>query len=160
MQSLLKRLLRSANISAPYAASTFNISSLDKFIETACVNTLSRLLADPAHPLAKKLSKSTRTTRAFPFKTGKYNSNAYRDSFVQSTLRILRDGQRDMYIPSTTSTRASQPKPPTSTAPHFSPAPKVSKAASITCLQCKRVCKSNAGLASHLRVHRRTTTNT
>ena len=110
--------------------------------------------------LAKKLSKSTRTTRAFPLKTGKYNSNAYRDSFVQSTLRILRDGQRDMYIPSTTSTRASQPKPPTSTAPHFSPAPKVSKAASITCPQCKRVCKSNAGLASHLRVHRRTTTNT
>ena len=157
MQSLLKRLLRSANISAPYAASTFNISSLDTFIETACVNTLSRLLADPAHPLAKKLTKSTRTTRAFPFKTGKYNSNAYRDSFVQSTLRILRDGQRGMYITSTSSTRASQQKPTTSTAPRI---PNASKAATISCPQCQRVCKSNAGLASHMRVHRRTTTNT
>ena len=60
MESLLKRLLRSANISKSHAASTYNIGSLESFIETACVNTLSRLLADLAHPLALKLVKSTR----------------------------------------------------------------------------------------------------
>ena len=162
MESLLKRLLRSANISKAHAASNYNIGSLDSFIETACVNTLSRLLADPAHPLALKLTKSTRSTRAFPFKTGKYNTNAYRDSFVQTTLRIMRDGKRDLYTTSAPSSRLSQHMP---AADKATPAPKsipkpTSKPSQSTCTQCHRVFKSNAGLASHLRAHRRSAQHT
>ena len=151
MQSLLKRLLRSANISASLAASTYNITSLDSFIEEACVNTLTRILADPCHPLARKLAKSTRTTRAFSYKTGKYNSNAYRDSFVQTTLRIMRDGKRDLYTTSTATTRASQTSKPLQTPT----APKTNKSVPSICPHCQRICKSNAGLTNHLRVHRR-----
>ena len=154
MHSLLKRLLRSANISVPLAKTAYNISSLDTFIEEACVNTLSRILADPAHPLARKLAKSTRSTRAFPYKTGKYNSNAYRDSFVQTTLRIMRDGTRDLYTSSTANNRANQPRAATTKQPQ-PPMTTANKSVPSTCPHCHRVCKSNAGLANHLKVHRR-----
>jgi hypothetical protein len=55
-------------------------------IETACANTLKRLLADPEHPLANKLLKRSRHIRAaFAFKTSKRQTEEYKNSFAQTT---------------------------------------------------------------------------
>ena len=42
------------------------------------------------------------------FKTNTYKHAAYKESFVQVALRIMRDGKRDLYTTSTSSTIVNQ----------------------------------------------------
>ena len=113
MRTLMKRLLRIANIKPEKATKLHNLPDIDTHIETTCVRTLARLLADPEHPLARKLLKRTRATRSkLAFKAAKCNTEAYRSSFVQTTLRIVRDGKRDLYTgKGTTDKNPQQPLP-------------------------------------------------
>ena len=75
------------------------IATVRDFIANTCVNVLKRLLCDPKHPLTIKLSRNiVRENRSsFKFEYPKAKNEAYNNSIVPWGIRLLRDGQEDLY---------------------------------------------------------------
>ena len=95
MAQLQNRIFKIIGISPELALTKYNIQTIEELIEKTCTKLLRRILADEIHPLSMKLSKSTRKSY---YKTNKARTAAYSNSFVQKTLRIIRDGTSDLYI--------------------------------------------------------------
>ena len=99
MNSFEKRILRIINISESEVRLTYNLPSIQELIDTTCMKLLKRILSDPAHPLSAKVPKVGRSTAQFQFKTNKAKREAYANSFVQKTIRMIRDGTADSSTP-------------------------------------------------------------
>ena len=68
-------------------------------------------MANRNNQIRTKLTNLTCTRSNLQFKTNKFNTKAYRDSFVQITLHILRDGEYNLYIPKQTATGTTKTLP-------------------------------------------------
>ena len=99
MSSHIKRMLRIINITPERALKEHNIPNILQFIDDTCSKVLKRILENPNNQISSQLTRVDRTRSDLLFKTNKFKTNAYRDSFVQKALRTIRDnGKTNLYI--------------------------------------------------------------
>ena len=87
--------MRIINITSEEAKSKHNIDSIDCVIETHCVKILQRILADPHHPITSKIPRVE--YRKFKYEIPSHKTKQSRNSFVPHILRVIRDGDANLY---------------------------------------------------------------
>ena len=117
IQSFQRRIMRIINITNEEAKSKHNIDSIDCVIETHCVKILQRILTDPQHPITSKIPRVE--NRRFKFTIPNHKTKQYSQSFVPLILRVIRDGDANLY----TTNKAKKPMRLTRAPP--SPIPKI-----------------------------------
>jgi hypothetical protein len=90
IESLNSRLWRIMGISNE-TAQTNKLVPIDQFIENVCERTLTRILADPNHPITINLPRNQRPDSKFEFLTRRARKAPYGNSFLQKFLRKLRN---------------------------------------------------------------------
>jgi hypothetical protein len=117
IQSFQRRIMRIINISIEEAKSKFNIDSIYCVIMTHCVKILQRILADPQHPITSKIPRVE--NRRFKYSIPNHKSKHHSQSFVPLILRVIRDGDANLYTTTkakkSSSNRASPSPLPTET---------------------------------------------
>ena len=101
-EEMTKQQIRFFNIigiTAERALSQNNIPTIESCIDQQCVAVTERILKDPHHPItvAQENKKSQHNTRGSQFVTRRTNTNKYRNSCLQSALRMKRDGYKNKY---------------------------------------------------------------
>jgi hypothetical protein len=100
MENFQRRILKIVNLDPEIASSKFDIKTISKLIDKTNVNILANMLKDSKHPITAKLTKNNRaisTNRVY--NTNLANTEAYKNSFVQKYLRVIRDGTDNLYLP-------------------------------------------------------------
>jgi hypothetical protein len=110
IQSFQRRIMRIINISNEEAKSKYNIDSIDRVIETHCVKILQRILADPQHPITSKIPRVE--NRRFKYSIPNHKTKQYSQSFVPLILRVIRDGDANLYTTSKANKPSSNRAPP------------------------------------------------
>ena len=113
MANFQSRCMKIINTDNDDARAKYNIQSVDQLIDEHCTKTLSRMLADPTHPLLRIIPKAGVRAK-FRFQPAIPKTTAYGQSFVQKHLRACRDGVINLYsskvkIGQITSTKLSKP---------------------------------------------------
>jgi hypothetical protein len=153
MTSFINRLLRIIRVHPEKALAKYQIDDITTFIEKTCENILQRILNFSDHPISCKIKKwSGRSSRP---QTNRFNRVAYKNSFIQKSIRILRDGHADLYT--TGANRPGTKGGDIRSQRRSIGSPMIARSerkqlASATCPICFQTCKSNAGLASHTRL--------
>ena len=98
IQSFQRRIMRIINITNEEAKSKHNIDSIDCVIESHCVKILQRILADPQHPITSKIPRVE--NRRFKYTIPNHKTKQYSQSFVPLILRVIRDGDANLYTTS------------------------------------------------------------
>jgi hypothetical protein len=100
MENFQRRILKIVNLDPEIASSKFDIKTISKLIDKTNVNILANMLKDSKHSITAKLTKNNRaisTNRVY--NTNLANTEAYKNSFVQKYLRVIRDGTDNLYLP-------------------------------------------------------------
>ena len=100
MSNFQRRILKIIRIEPELIACKYHISSISQLLDKTNTNIMTRIIADPDHPITSKLPINYRATNINRrYVTNKANTEAYKNGFVQKHLRYLRDGTGNLYLP-------------------------------------------------------------
>ena len=94
-----KRIFRIIGISSADAKTKYGITDTSQLIENNCIKKLTKILADPNHPITTKAKINGRSYARIKINTVKSRTAKYRNSMVQKCIRIIRDGSENLYRP-------------------------------------------------------------
>jgi len=157
IESFQRRMYRIINIT-PDATLKLNLPDIPTVIDTTCRKLLERILSETSHPLTSKLRRTAKCRGSLNIKPALAKTKAYSDSFVQKFLRVLRDGQSDLYtnnnasVPRQTivdSNAARATRAAMRVIPHLATVRTRKTLEAATCELCGFEGKSKAGIAIH-----------
>ena len=150
MQRYHQRILGIIGITPEVACTKYNLVEIEKIIDSTCVNLLKRIINDETHPLTNKLKRVSNKSKSIcRISNNKIRTKAYENSFVQKYLRTLRNGTSDLYTTRSNPTLKTARCPPKLL--ESLPDTKTVKTTD-TCPHCGKICKSGAGIKSHIRL--------
>ena len=92
MDKQQQRFFNVIGIDSMYAWQVYKIPHIEEFIVNQCKLNVERMLKDPNHPLTiNTAKKGVQSTRSSSFIPAPFNTDRYRDSVVQKSIRSKRD---------------------------------------------------------------------
>jgi len=157
IKSFHANVLRILKITPDELFKKYEISSIENIIDKTCTDMLLRIISDPGHPITSKLKVNLRATDiSKKYCTSTANTEAFKNTFIQKYLRLIRDKCVNLYLPrqlkdyntKIVTIVAPTPSQPTPASRQLTKPEKTK----ISCSICNHLVKPGSGLTSHQRI--------